>query len=57
MIIINKPDEAIDVQCYRCGLIMRVSLMANMNSEYFTDCNIHRKSVEELTDRTVNDNK
>ena len=50
MVIINKPEDLIDVQCYQCGLIMRVHPMTNMHSEAGesrlgrTDCVVPFKS-------------
>jgi hypothetical protein len=42
MIVINKPEELIDVQCYRCKATMKASPFSNMNSDYFTDCQLHK---------------
>lgn len=41
MLIINKPDDLHDVQCYKCKRIMKAHPMANMNSDYFTNCELH----------------
>lgn len=49
MIVINKPDDLLDVQCYKCKRIMKAHPMSNMNSDYFTNCELHMtaKEVEE----------
>ena len=44
MIVINKPGEFQDVQCYKCKTIMKVHPMNNMNSDYFTNCELHMKA-------------
>ena len=50
MIIINKPDEFLDVQCYRCNTIMKIHPMTNMNSDYFSECKLHKKECSHESD-------
>ncbi len=43
MIEINKSTpQKIQVKCYVCRTVMEVSPMANMDSPYLTDCNLHK---------------
>lgn len=46
MIIINAPKDLIEVQCYTCKIIMKAHPMSNMNSDYFTNCQSHRKQCK-----------
>ncbi len=41
MLIINKPEELIEVQCHRCKRIMKAHPMANIMSDYYTICELH----------------
>jgi hypothetical protein len=41
MMVINKPDKLTQVQCYKCKTIMNAHPMSNINSPYFTECDIH----------------
>lgn len=41
MITINSPDDLQDVQCHKCKRIMKAHPMSNMNSDYFTNCELH----------------
>lgn len=42
MIIINKPEnEIVECKCYKCGAIIRLHPMSNMNAPYVTDCELH----------------
>jgi len=50
MIIINKPPELIEVMCYKCKTIFKVHPMSNANSDYSTDCELHRKVDESSED-------
>jgi hypothetical protein len=52
MIILNKPEQLIQVQCYRCKSIMDVHPMTNMNAPWITDCNKHKK----VSDKYKQDN-
>lgn len=43
MMVINKPDDLIEVQCYKCKTIIKTHPMSNMHSDYFKDCQTHIK--------------
>jgi len=45
MIIINKPEELIEVQCYKCKSIIKTHPAANLNSLFFTNCGLHKQEV------------
>lgn len=49
MLVINKHETLIEVQCYKCKTIMMAHPMSNMNSDYFTKCDLHCKHEYELT--------
>ena len=42
MIIINKPEELMEVQCYLCKTIMKVHPMSNMNADWVRNCELHK---------------
>ena len=42
MLTINKPNELEQVQCYKCKAVMHAHPMTNINSEYFTNCDLHK---------------
>jgi hypothetical protein len=55
MIIINKPEELLDVQCYRCKVIMKAHPMTNMNSEYFTNWEMHHPQPLQTKDVCIHE--
>ncbi len=56
MIIVNKPDSLIDIQCYRCKAIIPVHPMTNLNSPWITNCGMH-ESFLASSDHENNKNK
>ena len=51
MIIINKPEESQEVQCYKCKRIMKAHSVSNMNSDYFTNCESHMTAEVIINDQ------
>ncbi len=45
MIIINKPEQLLEVQCYKCKSIFSVHPMVSMNAPCITDCSRHKSHV------------
>ncbi len=46
MIIVNKPTELLDVQCFKCKASWKMHPMTNMNSAYVQDCALHNKPTD-----------
>jgi hypothetical protein len=46
MIIVNKPQQLIDVQCYKCKAIFQVYPLTNMNADWITNCDKHRPDIQ-----------
>lgn len=44
MMIINKPEEIKELQCFKCKSILLAHSYSNINSDYFTNCELHRKT-------------
>ncbi len=45
MIVVNAPEQLIQVQCYRCKAILDIHPMANMNAPWITDCDRHSPGI------------
>lgn len=45
MLIINKPMELLEVQCYKCKSILMIHPMSNMNTPWVTDCDKHSPGI------------
>lgn len=46
MKVINKDEEKCEkVMCYKCGAILVVNPMRDMNTSYLKDCSLHLKSL------------
>lgn len=43
MMIINAPDNLLQVQCYKCKVVFNVHPMANMNADWIINCELHKK--------------
>lgn len=41
--IINKDDHLMLVKCFKCKTEFFVHPLQNMNTDYVTDCELHRK--------------
>ncbi len=50
MLIINKPKNSEEVQCFKCKNILIAHPMSNMNSDYFTNCDLHKESCVHESD-------
>lgn len=40
--IVNKPEQLDEVQCYKCKSVFKVHPMQCMNSPFITNCELHK---------------